>query len=117
MSSSVLEYLKLIPTAIDNREKIFTGIVTDVKSKLRLLPEDQQNEIIRRRAICRSCEYNSTEMKKKGYKTKRLDFHCTLCSCPIETKTASLMSECGAATWNLQNPDDKIELKWKTFNK
>ena len=44
--------------------------------------------------ICRVCKFNSENRKKEGYKTVRLDEHCTNCGCTLSAKTACLSCEC-----------------------
>ncbi len=46
------------------------------------------------------------------YKTKRNDNHCSFCGCTIDVRTASLSSNCGIESWNLENPDKPLPLKW-----
>ena len=117
--SKILEYLKLIPKAAANPEKIIEGVVNEVKMKNGSLPEDEQEEIIRRRLICFDCPFNSAnaqtsqeykEMYDKNYKTDRPDLHCSVCTCNIELKTSSLTSDCG-----LTEASKKTELKWKQY--
>ena len=47
-----------------------------------------------RMEICRGCKFNSENRKKEGYKTVRLDEHCTNCGCTLSAKTACLSCEC-----------------------
>lgn len=60
-----------------------------------MLPEDEQAEIARRRFICASCPFNSSNAVTTGYKTDRFDEHCIMCGCTITRKTASLEANCG----------------------
>jgi len=110
------EYADLVPLALKNKEKILEAVVNKVKDKLGKLPKDKQDEIIRRRLICESCEFMSKNAKLiSDYSSNRLDDHCTLCGCNIDLKTESLMSNCGIETWNLKNPDEKLPLKWEIY--
>ena len=76
--------------------------------------------------ICNQCPLNSTnaqsseEYKKlygQSYKTERQDFHCAICSCPLNAKTSSLSSDCGLTDYNDKHKDNIQELKWTKFNK
>lgn len=112
--SKFIEYLKLIPKGIKNADKVIEGIVNQAKIELETISEEDRNTIIERRIICMTCPHMSTNAQKLGvYKTDREDEHCTQCSCPIITKTASLSSNCGLEEYNKNNPDNPLELKWK----
>lgn len=114
--SAFSEYTSLIPLIIKNREGILEGVVNKVKNKFGTLPKDSQEEIIKRRLICDSCGFNSLNAKEEiDYKSDRIDDHCILCKCNIELKTSSLMSNCGIETWNLNNPTEKLPLKWEAY--
>lgn len=118
--------IQLIPSAWENKEKILEGVVNSVKLEHNLLSEDEQEEIIRRRIICESCPLNSInakiseEYKKlfgENYSNDRKDLHCAVCSCNVKLKTSSLGSNCGLTYYNENNPENKQELKWKTYEK
>lgn len=122
--SKFTEYLKLIPRGLPNAPQILESIVNDVSLKLGKLPEKEQEEIVRRRMICAACPFMSKNAKTsleyvrltgRSYKTDRLDEHCTFCGCELKMRTRALSSECGIATWNKENPDNKIPLKWTKF--
>jgi len=121
--SKYLEYLKLIPKGIANADKVIEGWVNSIKLHYENLMEEEMQEIITRRGICETCPFNSKnaqtskeyfDLYKQNYKTDRDDFHCSICSCPIEKKTASLSSDCGMESWNISNPENPQELKWKS---
>lgn len=117
--SIIGDYLKLIPLALKNSPEIVEGIINNVKMRHGSLPEDQQEEIIRRRGICQTCPFMSENAKKdklQNYQSNRLDDHCSLCGCNIELKTSSLESNCGIEIHNQQNPENKMELKWTKYN-
>lgn len=105
-----LEYIKLIPKGLKNPEKVLEGVVNN--ATFSSLPEDQQEEIIRRRLLCASCP-NSSE-NKQGAKQKGFPY-CTLCSCPLNTKSASLSSDCGAKTYNERHPEDPQPVLWEAY--
>jgi hypothetical protein len=114
------EYLEMIKAGLKNPDKVLEGVVNSVKMKYGHLPEDEQAEILRRRVICQSCPYNSSNAVTDpalNYKTDRLDEHCILCRCNIEYKTSSLTSQCGIAVWNRNNPNNKMPLKWEVYIK
>lgn len=108
-----IEYMKLLPSGLANIDKVVEGVVNDVKLKNGSLSEEDTDIIIKRRLICETCPYNSVNAIKAGYyATKRTDVHCMMCGCPIDIRTASLESNCGIETFNKNNPDEKMELKW-----
>lgn len=97
-----------------------------------MLPEDEQAEIARRRFICASCPFNSSNAVSTGYKTDRFDEHCIMCGCTITRKTASLEANCGLDCCNAQPLKDctckdsklkeysianniNMEPKWKAY--
>lgn len=105
---SLKDYIKLIPAGFANADKIVEGIYNNVIHDS--LPEDQQEEIIRRRVICAGCPFMSgNNPNPKG------GDHCTLCGCPIKTKTASLHAECGAASYNKQHPNSPLPIRWEKY--
>ena len=124
--SRFTEYLKLIPKAIPNADKIISGWLTDIRMEYGELPDDQVKEIITRRAICETCPLmnintlkDQTEYKKlynEEYKTERADKHCTICGCPVQKKTSSLLSKCGLDSYNQENLNNQQTLKWTTYN-
>lgn len=66
-----------------------------------LIPPEELKELINtvskeRLSICLSCPKQSENAKSLGHKTIRTDLHCTLCGCPLITKTKSLSSKCPA---------------------
>jgi hypothetical protein len=52
-----------------------------------------------RLAICKECPKQSDNARKNGYKSARLDVHCTECSCPLIAKTRSTLSKCPLNKW------------------
>jgi len=122
--SKIKEYVKLIPRGIPNITKIVSGIVSNVELKYGFLREDERLEIIRRRIICEGCPFNNRnassseeylKVTKGHYDSKREDFHCSFCGCPIEIRTASLQSDCGIEYWNSINKNT-LPLKWEKYN-
>lgn len=120
-----LEYLKLLPKAIPNFDKLIEGWVNDLKLNNNQLSEDQVDEIVRRRTICFACPLNSDNAKTsqeykdlygENYQTDRTEPHCAACGCPILKKTASLSSSCGLESYNNENPDNTQELRWIIYN-
>lgn len=107
-----LEFLKLIPEGMHNPSLVIEGAVNAVKAKYSLLPEDEQEEIVRRRLICASCPFSSKN--REGAKQKGFDY-CTLCSCPLETKTAALGATCGAQIYNERHPEDQKPILWTVY--
>lgn len=114
--SRLSEYLKLIPEGLKNIDGVIDGFKNQVKEKFGSLSEEEQEEIVRRRLICAQCPYMSKNAAAaKIYATNRVDDHCIHCGCPIETRTASLISTCGIATYNKKHPEAPMELKWDKF--
>lgn len=111
--SKWLEYVKLV-TKIKDPLKVVEGVVNSVKNSYGLLPEDEQEEIIRRLLICKECPNMSAN--RQGAKQKGFDY-CTLCSCPISSKTASMSSSCGATTYNERHPEDVKPILWEKYIK
>jgi len=118
MIGRFIEFLKLVPRGIKNADKILEGIVNNVKLNNGTLPEDEQEEIIRRRLICATCPFTSSNAVTNtalNYKTDRIDEHCIHCGCPIATKTASLEANCGIEIYNANNPTTPMKLKWESY--
>lgn len=106
------ELLKLIPEGLKNPTLVIEGHINAVKAKHSLLPEDEQEEIVRRRLLCASCPFSS--QNREGAKQKGFDY-CTLCSCPLETKTAALGATCGAQIYNERHPEDQKPILWTAY--
>jgi len=115
--SKLTEYLSLINKGMENPSQVAEGWLNVVKKELGALPEDQLEEIARRRAICNECPHMSANAVKAGiYKSKRNDLHCSLCSCPIKAKTSSLSSTCGAKYWNENPPKETpLDIRWTNY--
>jgi len=110
----MLDYLKLIPKVFENPKEIWEGWKNAAKLELGSLPEDQVEEIVKRRMICEACPFMSSNIP--NYQTSRVEKHCTLCSCPILSKTASLSSICGADYYNKTHPEkDPLEVRWLPY--
>lgn len=114
--SKWIELAKLIPAGIKNIDKVIEAKITEVKLANGSLPEDQVEEIVRRRLICEGCEFNSENAKRlSGYQTKRLDPHCIHCGCPLDARTACLACVCGIESYNRNHPKTQKELKWNYY--
>lgn len=112
----LIELLKLIPKGLKNPELVIEGFLNNIKLENGTLPDDQVEEIAKRRLLCAGCPFMSENAKEMGFQTKRTDPFCTLCSCPIKSKTASLDSTCGAESYNKSHPDKPaIEVKWFAY--
>jgi hypothetical protein len=111
--SKLSEYIKLLPRALKNADKIIDGLRNQLKLENGTLPKDQEDVIIGRRLICSQCPFNSTNATAaKWYASSRNDVHCTQCGCPIDIRTASLEANCGIEEYNKQHSDNPILLKW-----
>ena len=115
--SKWVEILKLIPKGIANIDKVAEGFMNDIRLENGTLSEPQVEEITRRRLICKGCPFESDN--KENYETQRTDLHCTLCGCPISTKTACLGCACGAEQYNYNNRNNKNiqpeQVRWHPF--
>ena len=114
------EYLKLIPEGLKNADKLVEAVVNEIQMELGNLPQDEKEEIIRRRLICKACPFmskNAVENPAMNYKTTRKDEHCMHCGCPIKTRTAALSKPCGIDSFNKKNPYQAMELKWDVYTK
>jgi len=116
--SLLSEYLHLIPKALGKPDLVLQGWINDIKLNNGDLPQDQVEEIAKRRIICSSCPFMSLNAKELGtYTGKREDKHCIWCGCPINKLTASLSDNCGIEEWNNDNPEEPMELKWEAYIK
>jgi len=106
----LIKFIKLIPEGVKNIDKVFEGVVNNVKLKHGDLPEDQQEEIVRRRLICSSCPYNTSNMDDQTVKNK-----CSMCGCGVNIKTSCLTCVCGISSYNAKNPDNQLPLKWTEY--
>ncbi len=119
-----IEYLRLVPEGLKNVDQIIHSLVNEVKMKHGTLPEDQQEEILRRRIICAGCPFMSANadtsieykiLAGENYTTQREEDHCTFCGCSIKTRTAALDANCGIERWNSDHPDKMMQLKWSKY--
>lgn len=114
--SKLTEYLKLLPAGAKNIGAVVEGLRNSIKLEYGTIPQEHEDEIIRRRLICSECPFMSVNAVKAGtYTTKRNDEHCSLCGCPIKTKTSSLQANCGIETYNKNNPNNQLPLKWVAY--
>lgn len=113
--------MALIPKGIKDIDKIVKAVVTEIKLEHGSLAPELQDVIIKRRLICSTCPFmssNATESKEYyelmngHYTTDREDEHCTICGCPLLIRTAALTKNCGMEVWN-ETHNNKQELKWQ----
>lgn len=122
-----MEYVKLLPTIIKNRDKIIEGWINDAKLERKELSEEETEVILTRRSICSQCPLNSFNLKnddseyqklyEEPFKTERTEEFCGCCNCTLSKKTASFASQCGLESYNLEHPENKQELKWLNYKK
>lgn len=124
--SKLTEWIKLVPKVLKNPDKVLEGWINDIKLEHGDLSEDKIEEILRRRAICFECPFNSEKAKTseeykslygKNYQIQLEELHCSVCSCFIDKKTASLSSDCGLNYYNEKHPNNKQNLKWEKYDK
>lgn len=77
-----------------------------------LIPPKDIKELItavseERLAICKECPFHSDNAKKTGYKTNRIDRHCTKCSCVLSAKTKALSTSCPIDKWGVVLTDEE----------
>lgn len=120
------EYISLVKRGIPNIDKIAEGMLNQVKQEFNALPEDQQEEIAKRRLICESCPLFSLNAKSNDEEYQKLfkkpfefdsvrNTYCGSCGCEYKVRTASLSSNCGVEYYNEQNPENIQELKWTRY--
>lgn len=118
------EYLSVALKGAKHIDKIIEGYRTQIKLENSQLPEEQMDEIATRRAICLDCPLNSInarsskeylELFGKPYETNMSYLHCSICSCPIDRKTACLSCKCGLTDWNSEHPENIQKLKWNIY--
>lgn len=68
-------------------------------------PEDIEKEAQKRISICNLCEYKDTT--DKACKVPLSNPCCSLCGCPIASKTRSTNSECPIGKWKAMNLNSK----------
>lgn len=61
--------------------------------------KEMKINLLKRKRWCNKCLHNSKNLKTKGYKTLRLDEHCTLCKCNLFLKQRSEISRCPNNYW------------------
>jgi hypothetical protein len=120
------EYLQLTKKGIKNLDKVLEGVRNDISNKFQLLSEEKKEVISERMEICLNCPYNSKnavlsdEYKSvtgNNYTTNRSELHCSFCGCTTQFKVSSLNSNCGIETWNEENPNNQLPLKWTKYEK
>ncbi len=80
--------------------------------KNHVAPAEYMKEIIfhvsnERLAICRACPYDSINAKKTGYKSVRIDEHCTDCGCSLLPKTKCLSCYCPQDKWGAETTGEQ----------
>ena len=118
---SFSEKIKMFRNGLLNFDKVVEGWITDALLEDEKLTDEEVSVILERRNICSGCPFQSNNAKfsseykeifGKNYTTDRKEEHCSICSCPIKKKTASLSSECGIES---SEKTKHLPLKWKQF--
>jgi len=118
IGNMIKEYAALIPKFLKNPGDVIEGFANEVLNEFGALPEDEQNEILRRRLICEGCPFNSKNAKEEGwYHSDRPDDHCVHCLCNIKAKTSCLNCRCGIEFHNAHHVNNQLELKWEDYKK
>jgi hypothetical protein len=125
VGKTISEYLTFVKNGIKNGDKIIEAIRVSAQMKdgNPIITEEAIAEIMKRKAICASCPFNSLNAKKeRNYEDPaplKDVTHCTLCQCRIGTdngKEYCLSCQCGMSEWNRRNPElQPMELKWTAF--
>jgi len=119
--SKTSEVLNEYWNGINNIGNVVESRINEVKKAWGVLDPAVRLEAEKRFGICESCPFNSilaqtsTEFKEltgKPYSTKRTDFHCALCLCPLEQKVLAMNDNCGINFWNNVHPDKFMPIKW-----
>jgi len=120
---SLLEYAKLLPKGLANPKGVVLGWINAAKLQNNKLEEDEVEEILKRRLICQECPLMSENAKTsqeyldifgKHYKSDRKEEHCSICSCPLVSKTASLTENCGIKA---DKKTKNLDYRWTIFIK
>jgi len=126
------EYLNMVKNGVKHGDQIIEAVRTAARVKEQnkrndlgeggevIISDEAIAEIMRRKDLCASCEFNSRNAAKERNYNSSLPFeHCTLCKCRIgyeDGKEYCLSCNCGMLAWNERNPDlPPMELKWKAF--
>ena len=117
---SIGEYLNAVKLGIQNGDKIIEALTISTQAKNGKISDEALAEIWRRKDICEICPFNSRSAKKaKTYNSSLPYEHCILCKCRIgydDSKEYCLSCVCGVQVWNEQNPNQKMEVKWESFD-
>jgi hypothetical protein len=95
----------------------FSQIYEGWRNKL-IPPADMKEAIEAKREerlkICSECEHHSENKKATGWKTVRIDEHCTSCGCTLSAKTSCLSCSCPKKKWlSVIGGEDEDELNEK----
>lgn len=93
----IIEYIYLLFRNSSNFKNIFKGFKN--KFIFWFLLYDLRELALTRRDICINCLSFSVNAKKEGYRTNRIDNHCTICTCNIEAKTLVKDEKCLINLW------------------
>lgn len=80
--------------------------------KNNLFPKEELKQIIEevreeRLAICNKCDQHSSN--KVGYKSIRIDAHCTNCGCNLAAKISCLNCECPLKYWKAKLTGEQLK--------
>lgn len=105
--SAFKEYLHAASKGWENPVNAFQGNMNRLLNSVGLLPEDEQQEADRRYKICKVCPFHSDNAKSIGfYDSSRIEEHCSLCKCPIESKVLAFNDTCGLNILEQKNDDN-----------
>lgn len=117
---SIGEYLNAVKLGIQNGDKIIEALTISTQAKNGKISDEALAEIWRRKDICETCPFNSKNAKAaKTYNSSLPYEHCILCKCRVgydDSKEYCLSCTCGVQVWNEQNPNQKMEVKWESFD-
>ena len=97
------EYLTMAAKGMNNIPNVLQGNFNRIKDALGMLPPDQQIEAERRYQICKGCPFHShNAINANFYESSRLEEHCSVCKCPIESKVMAFGDACGLTLLEVQ---------------
>lgn len=105
-------FLKLAVNNHKNARSIIRGVINSEMKDL-LLSEPEKEIIEDRLAICTKCpdaNINVPTDRLPDTSKGRNDFHCTICGCMLQYKTASFGEQCPVLKWRAWSEEQLKQL-------